>query len=75
MAMAGVVDAKYSTLVGTPEQLRTVLRLLSGDPPGVVDLKFSNLVVLDAPLTRAALREILETAPIAPAAECVRARC
>jgi len=58
--MAQVVDAKYSTLIGTPKQLRELLRLLRGS--ATVDLKFSNLVVLDK-IDLGKLQAALETTP------------
>ena len=61
--MAKVVDAKYSTLIGTPAQLRELLKLLSGGGASVVDLKFANLVVLDKPIDGTKLRQALETTP------------
>lgn len=48
--MAHVVDARHSTLIGTPEQLRNLLALLIGTGTSVVNLQFSNFVVLDKPI-------------------------
>ncbi len=61
--MARVIDAKNSTLIGTPKQLQQLLRLLTGGKTAIVDLKFSNLIVLDKPLTEKQLRAALETTP------------
>jgi len=61
--MARVIDAKYSTLIGTAQQVEALLRRLSGPRAAVVDLKFSNLVLLDASLDRARLREALAITP------------
>ncbi len=61
--MARVIDAKYCTLIGTARQLRDLLGLLRAEGATVIDLKFSNLVVLDKPIDRAKLREALESTP------------
>lgn len=60
--MARVVDAKYSTLIGTPETIRRLVELLAGRA-AVVDLKFSNFVVLATEPSVAAIREALATTP------------
>lgn len=58
--MARVIDAKHSTLIGTPEQLQRFLRLIGGHrSSSVVDMKFSRFVVLDKPLTERQLHEAL----------------
>lgn len=59
--MARIVDAKYATLIGTAEQILNLLELMS--KTAVVDLKFSNFVVLDGPLTDQQLRRALATVP------------
>ncbi len=61
---ARVIDMKYATLIGTPERLREYLATLTaGVSACVVDLKFSNLVVLDDPITREDIAAALETTP------------
>ena len=57
--MARVIDAKHSTLIGTPQQLLRFLQLLGGKRSAVVDMKFSRFVVLDKPLTERQLHEAL----------------
>jgi len=52
--MARVIDAKYSTLIGTPSDLRKLLDVLAAGA-SVVDLKHSRIVVLDQPPDRQAL--------------------
>ncbi len=59
---ARVVDAKYSTLIGTPEMIRRLIEMLAGKT-AVVDLKFSKFVVLAKDVDAAALREALATTP------------
>lgn len=61
--MARVVDAKYSTLIGTPEMIRRLIAALAGGGTATVDLKFSNFVVLSKEIDAAALREALATTP------------
>jgi hypothetical protein len=61
--MARVVDAQHSTLIGTPEQLRNLLALLAGKGAAVVNLKFSNFVVLDKPLSQKQLEAALRITP------------
>lgn len=61
---ARVIDMKYATLIGTPERLREYIATLTrGVSSCVVDLKFSNHVVLDDPITRDQLAQALETTP------------
>ena len=64
--MATVIDAKYSTLIGTPAELREFLVMMGGS--AIVDLKFSNLIVLREPMSDARLRAALETTPAEPKA-------
>jgi hypothetical protein len=61
--MAKIVDAKYSTLIGTPEMIRRLIAALAGNGAATVDLKFSNFIVLDREIDAAALREALATTP------------
>lgn len=63
--MARVVDAKYSTLIGTAEQIRDLLGVLAGGPKSatVVDLKFSNFVVTANPVDAATIARAMEATP------------
>ncbi len=61
--MARVVNAKHSTLIGTPKQLRELLRLLGGSGSAVVDLQFSNIFVLDSAVTGQQLGQALKISP------------
>lgn len=60
--MARVIDAKYSTLVGTPQRIRELITLLA-EGAAVVDLKFANLVVLAKEPDSQAIRDALATTP------------
>ncbi len=59
--MATIIDAKYSTVIGTPDELRAFLSIASG--AGIMDLKYSNFIVLREPMTDARLRAALEAVP------------
>ena len=59
--MARVIDAKHSTLIGTPEQLLRFLQLLGGKRSAVADLKYSKFIVLKKPLTKEQLKQALAT--------------
>ncbi len=65
--MARVVDAKYSTFVGTAEEIRRAIELLAGlkgaKGAAVVDLKFSNFVVLREPPGDEVVTRALATTP------------
>lgn len=62
--MARVVDAKYSTFVGTAEEIRRAIELLAGlKGAAVVDVKFSNFVVLKEPPSDAMVTRALATTP------------
>lgn len=61
--MARVINASYSTIVGTPKQIQEMLRLLIGERSAVVNLDYSNFVVLDKPVTTAQLAHAIETTP------------
>ena len=61
--MARVINANYSTIVGTPEQIKKLLGLLRGDAASVVNLDYSNFVVLDKPVTAAQIAHAIETTP------------
>ncbi len=62
---ARVVDAKYSTLVGTAEQIRDAIQMLSGGGKGavVLDLKFCNFVITPKPIDSTVIAKALETTP------------
>ncbi len=62
---ARVIDAKYSTLVGTPAEIRELVLLLAGGgkDAAVVDLKFSNFVVTARPVDSNVIAKALETTP------------
>lgn len=59
--MAQIIDAKYSTLIGTAAELRRLLQLMG--QTAIVDLKFSNLVVLDKSPNTKQLAQALESTP------------
>lgn len=59
--MATMIDAKYSTLIGTPAQIMELFRMVSG--AGMVDLKFSNVVILAEPVTEDQFRTALTATP------------
>lgn len=61
--MARVINASYSTIVGTPEQIKKLLGLLRGDGANIVNLDYSNFVVLNKPVTSAQLAHAIETTP------------
>jgi hypothetical protein len=61
--MARAVDARNSTLIGTPEQLKTLIELIAGPGAAAVKLNFSNFVVLDKPLTHKQLEAALRIVP------------
>ena len=61
--MARIVNAPYSTLIGTPQQIAHLLGVLKGAGAAVVDLSYSNFVVLDKPLDRARIEAALRTTP------------
>jgi len=62
--MARVINAQHATLIGTPERLRELLTLLRGRTgAAVVDLRFSNIVVLDRPLDGEQFRDAIATTP------------
>jgi hypothetical protein len=60
---ATVVDAKYSTIVGTPFQLRAFVTLLGTAEASVVDMKFSNFIVLRDELEESQVRTALAITP------------
>jgi hypothetical protein len=59
--MARVIDAKYSTLIGTPAEIDALFRRLQKGA-SIVDLKFSNLVLV-AKTDEAVIRRALRTTP------------
>lgn len=61
--MARIINAQYSTLIGTPQELRQFVELMSGERAAVVDLRFSNFVVLGKPITRDQIQQALATTP------------
>jgi len=61
--MARVVDAKYSTFVGTPKQIRATLDELAGRGSAVIDAKWSNFVPTAKPLTTQQIYEALRISP------------
>jgi hypothetical protein len=61
--MARIVNAKLSTLIGTPKQLRELLDLLAGKGAVIVNLDMSNFVVLDKPLTQQQIEAALRIVP------------
>lgn len=63
MAKARIIDARRSTVVGTAQQIRELLSLLSGSGAALVDLRESNFVVLAKPPSTAQLREALKITP------------
>lgn len=58
---ATVVDLRYATLIGTPDQIRAVL--FPASQAVAVDARFANLVITDSPLTTEQFREALATTP------------
>lgn len=61
--MAAVIDAKYSTFIGSPEQIRKMLGLMGDDGATIVDVKFSNFVVTEHPVDMDVIRAALATVP------------
>ena len=61
--MANYVDARQSSLIGTFEQLNNLLKSFAGDKSSIIDLRGSNLVVLDKPLTKKQFQAVLRTTP------------
>lgn len=59
---AVVIDAPYSTLVGTPEQIVKFLGAMRVSA-AVISMAYSNIVLLDAPLTDQRVRMALATTP------------
>ena len=60
--MARIVNAQHATLIGTPQQLRTLLGLLARGAQ-VVDLRFANVVVLDSAPSLEHFKAALATTP------------
>lgn len=56
------IDAKYATFIGTAEQIMKLLGQLRGGA-SAVDVKCSNFVVLDEPVTREQLAQAMQTTP------------
>jgi hypothetical protein len=63
MTMARVIDAKNSTFVGLPMQIRQTLDLMAGDGAAIVDVRGSNFIILDKPLNERQIRAALELTP------------
>ncbi len=61
--MATVINANYSTIVGTPEQIKKLLGLLRGDRASIVNLDYSNFVVLGKPVTAKQIAHAIDTTP------------
>lgn len=60
---ARVIDAKYSTLIGTAEQIRELVVALTGKGASVMDLRFSNFVVTAEPVGAELIQRALATTP------------
>lgn len=61
---ARVIDAKYSTFIGTPAQIGAALGVLRGGKgAAVVDVKFSNFVVTEKPIDAELIAKALATTP------------
>jgi hypothetical protein len=58
---ATAIDLRYATLIGTADQIRSVLAPLAA--AAVVDARFANFVITDSPLTSQQFREALATTP------------
>ena len=61
--MARVVDQKYATLIGTRDGLRAYLEEIMRTGAGVIDLKFSNVLVLDTQPSDAVVLKALHLTP------------
>lgn len=60
--MARVIDAKYTTFLGAPEQIAEALQMLSRSA-AVVDVKFANFVVTRERIDLDVIRAALATTP------------
>lgn len=60
--MARVIDAKYATFLGAPEQIAEALQLLARSA-AVVDVKFANFVVTRERIDLDVIRAALATTP------------
>lgn len=62
--MARIVNAKYSTFIGTVEQIDSLIKLLCGKKGAViVNIDGSNFVVLEKPLSQKQLEAALRITP------------
>ena len=61
--MARIVNAKYSTLIGTAGDIKKLLEMLAGSRSAVVNMEGSNLVVLNKPLEPKQFDQVLRVTP------------
>ena len=60
---ARVIDARYSTLIGTAVQIRDLVSAMTGKGASVMDLRFSNFVVTADPVGAELIAKALATTP------------
>lgn len=57
------IDARYSTLIGTPDQLKKFINALAGDGAALIDMRGSNIVPLEKPMSTEEVRFALRVVP------------
>lgn len=62
-AKATIIDARRSTIVGSAKQIRDLLDLIGGSLASIVDLRESNFVVTEKPVSHAQIVKALQMVP------------